>query len=224
MTPKTPMTVGYERDQPQPRARRVNPMRYPVNIAIGDTNSNPTGMGLLSLLAEDFRTHGRDLLSPGFWTLSVHRFGNWRMSIKDKLLRAPITAVYRTAYQSVVALWGIDLPYNVKVGRRVRLGHHGCMVLGASEIGDDVIIQHSVTMGLSRRNDTELPKIGSRVEIGPGVCIAGGLRVGDGSYIGANTVVSRDVPANSVVLGIPMRFVNGADLADVTSGTGRAPK
>ena len=199
-------------------------MRYPVNVAIGDTNSNPTGVGLLSLLAEDFRTNGRDLLSPGFWTLSVHRFGNWRMSLKAKLLRAPMTAAYCIAYRSMVALWGIELPYNVKVGRRVRLGHHGCMVLGASEIGDDVVIQHSVTMGLSRRNATEVPTIGNRVEIGPGACIVGNIRVGDGSYIGANTVVSRDVPENSAVLGIPMRFVNAADLAGPTSSTGGAPK
>ena len=219
----TPM-VGSREGQVPPRAPRVNPVRSPVNIAIGDTNLNPTGIGLLSLLAEDFHTHGRTLLSPGFWTLSVHRFGNWRMSLETKLLRAPMTAAYRAAYRTAVALWGIDLPYNVKVGRRVRLGHHGCMVLGASEIGDDVIIQHAVTMGLSRRNDTELPKIGNRVEIGPGACIVGGIRVGDGSYIGANTVVSRDVPENSVVLGIPMRFVSGAELEAAAPAPGGSQK
>ncbi len=219
----TSMTDSHERGQP-PRVPRVNPVRCPVNIAVGDTNSNPAGMSLLSLLAEDFRTHGGSLLSPGFWTLSVHRFGNWRMSFKSKLLRAPMSAAYRTAYRATVALWGIDLPYNVKVGRRVRLGHHGCMVLGASEIGDDVIMQHSVTMGLSRRNDTEIPKIGNRVEIGPGACIVGGIRVGDGSYIAANTVVARDIPENSVVLGIPMRFVSAAELAGAALGTGGAPK
>jgi serine O-acetyltransferase len=215
------MSGTRETHQSPQRPTGLKHGRPQVNVAIGDTNLNPTGMGLLSLFAEDFRTHGRSLLSPGFWTLSVHRFGNWRMSLDAKLLRAPMTAVYFAAYQTVVALWGIELSYTVKVGRRVRLGHHGCMILGASEIGDDVIIQQSVTMGLSRRNDTEIPKIGDRVEIGPGACIVGGIRVGDGSYIGANTVVSRDLPKNSVVLGIPMRFASAAEqAATVTSSAG----
>jgi serine O-acetyltransferase len=179
-----------------------------VEASVGDRNANPPDIGFLSLLAEDFRTHGKSLLSPGFWTVAVHRFGNWRMSINPKLLRTPMTALYRTAYRSVVALWGIDLPYNVKVGRRFRLGHHGCMVLGAGEFGDDVTISHSVTVGLTRRNETKVPKIGNRVELGPGVCIVGGIKIGDGCYVGANTVVSRDLPDNSAVLGIPMRFVN----------------
>ena len=51
----------------------------------------------------------------------------------------------------MIALWGIDLPYNVKIGRRFRFGHHGCLLLGAREFGDDVIIQHSVTIGLRQR-------------------------------------------------------------------------
>jgi serine O-acetyltransferase len=180
---------------------------------MGDCNANPTGIGFLPLLAEDFRTHGKDLLSPGFWTVAVHRFGNWRMSIKAKSVRAPMTALYRIAYRSVVALWGIDLPYNVKVGRRFRLGHHGCMILGAGEFGDDVTIAHSITVGLTRRNETKVPKIGNRVELGPGVCIVGGIKIGDDSYVGANTVVSRDLPPNSTVLGIPMRAIELDKLA-----------
>jgi len=207
-----PATRIREAKKSPVRDPRVNHGRPQVETAIGDTNMNPEGIGLLALLAEDFRTHGGTVLSPGFWTLAAHRFGNWRMSLKAKVLRAPMTAVYRTAYRGAVALWGIDLPYNVKVGRRLHLGHHGCMVLGAGEIGDDVVIQHSVTFGLPRRNETKVPRIGNHVEIGPGACIVGGIRVGDGSYIGPNTVVNRDLPENSTVLGIPMRFVSAAEL------------
>ena len=185
--------------------------RPPVDAPLGDRNANPAGLGLLSLLAEDFRTHGRDPLSPGFWAVAVHRFGNWRMSVKPKPLRAPLTLAYRTAYYGVIALWGIDLPYNVKIGRRMRLGHHGCMVLGAGEFGDDVTIQHTVTIGLLRRNETKVPKVGNRVEIGPGACIVGGVQIGDGCFVGANTVVNRDLPPKSRVLGIPLHFVSQAE-------------
>ncbi len=184
----------------------------PVEVSAGDCNANPPGIGFLALLREDLRTHGDSLLSPGFWTVAVHRFGNWRMSIQPKPLRAPLTALYRAAYRGVLAMWGIDLPYNVKVGRRLRLGHHGCMVLGAGEFGDDVTISHSITVGLSRRHETKVPKIGNRVELGPGVCIVGGVKIGDDCYVGANTVVSRDLPAKSTVLGIPMRVVDLGEL------------
>lgn len=187
--------------------------RPAVEASVGDCNANPPDIDFFSLVKEDFRTHGSDLLSPGFWSVAVHRFGNWRMSIKSRPLRAPMTALYRAAYRSVVAMWGIDLPYNVKVGRRFRLGHHGCMVLGAGEFGDDVSISHSITVGLSRRNETKVPKIGNRVELGPGVCIVGGIKIGDDCYVGANTVVSRSLPSGSAVLGIPMRPVKLDELS-----------
>jgi serine O-acetyltransferase len=174
-----------------------------ASLARGDTNANPPGLGLLALIAEDFATHERDLASAGFWALAVHRFGNWRMGLRSKALRAPMTLLYRSAFHGVVTLWGIDLPYNVKVGRRMRLGHHGCMILGAREFGDDVVIQHSVTIGLRQRNATAFPRIGSRVEIGAGACIAGDVSVGDDSYIGPNTVIMRNVRPGSALLGIP---------------------
>lgn len=179
--------------------------RPPLDVASGDRNANPPGLGLLQLLAEDYRTHGRDPLSPGFWAVAVHRFGNWRMSVKPKLLRAPLTIAYLTAYRGVIALWGIDLPYIVKVGRRLRLGHHGCMVLGAREFGDDVTIQHTATIGLSRRNESKVPRIGNRVEIGPRACIVGDVQIGDDCFVGAGTVVNRDLPPGSTATGIPLR-------------------
>lgn len=175
-------------------------------LPTGAVNANPEGIGLFALLAEDFETYDRDPLAAGFWAVAVHRMGNWRMSIKSKWLRAPVTVAYRTAYRGVIALWGIDLPYNMKIGRRFRLGHHGCVHIGAREIGDDVTIQHSVTIGLIRHKTVRFPSIGNRVEIGPGAAIVGSIHVGDDSFVGANTVVGRDLLPNSKVMGIPMRF------------------
>ena len=82
-------------------------------LPVGNVNANPAGMSLPTLLAEDFRTHGGSLLSPGFWALAIHRIGNWRMDLRAKAVRVPVTAFYRGAYRGVIALWGIDLPYNV---------------------------------------------------------------------------------------------------------------
>jgi serine O-acetyltransferase len=177
----------------------------------GDRDSNPPGIGLLSLLAEDFRTHDRDPTAAGFWVLALHRLGNRRMRVRSKALRAPLTLLYQAAYRGTIALWGVDLPYNVKVGRRLRLGHHGCMHVGAREIGDDVVIRHSVTIGLIRAGAASFPVIGNRVDIGPGACIVGAVNVGDDSIIGPNTVVTESLPAGSDVLGVPAsRFAAAA--------------
>ena len=178
-----------------------------ADLPVGQENSNPPGMSLLALLAEDFQTYERDPLSAGFWALAVHRLGNWRMSIRPKLLRAPVTVAYRGVYRGVIALWGIDLPYNMKIGRRFRLGHHGCVHIGARAIGDDVTIQHSVTIGLIRHGTLRFPTIGSRVEVGAGAAIVGSVHIGDDCFVGANTVVGRDLPPGSSVMGIPLRFV-----------------
>lgn len=179
-----------------------------TSLPTGDRDENPEGIALSALLAEDFATYGRDPLAPGFWAVAVHRLGNARMRVRSKLLRAPLTAAYRAAFHGVIALWGIDLPYNVKLGRRVHIQHHGCLMLGARQIGDDVVIRHSVTMGLRQRGAQAFPTIGNGVEIGPGACIVGGVKVGDGSYIGANSVICHNVRPGSTVMGIPPLPVN----------------
>jgi serine O-acetyltransferase len=174
-----------------------------TTLPTGDRNQNPVDLGLWALLQEDFETYRRDPLSPGFWAVAVHRLGNWRMDVKSKLARAPLTAAYRVAFHAVVAAWGIDLPYNVKLGRRVRIEHHGCLMLGARQIGDDVVIRHSVTMGLRQRGAAAFPTIGDRVEIGPGACIVGGVTIGHDAYIGANTVIAYNVRPGAALIGIP---------------------
>ena len=173
----------------------------------GDHDHNPRDISLLALIREDLRTHDDNLLAPGFWAVCLHRLGNARMNVRVGALRAPLSAAYQAAFHGVIALWGIDLPYNVQVGRRLRIEHHGCLMIGARSIGDDVTIRHSVTIGLQQRGGSAFPVIGNRVEIGPGACIVGGIRVGDDAYIGPNTVVARHVPAGTALIGIPPRKV-----------------
>jgi serine O-acetyltransferase len=188
-------------------------------LAMGMRNENPPAIGFWQLLREDFRTHGHSLRAGGFWALAVHRFGNLRMGIRSRPLRAPATALYRTAHHAVIALFGIDLPYNAKLGRRLRIDHHGCVMLGARMVGDDVWIRHSVTIGLSRRTERNAaPTIGHRVEIGPGACIVGAIHVGDDSYVGANSVLADSVPAGSTALGVPARTVKLEQVVERAEG------
>lgn len=178
----------------------------------GRSNGNPPGIGFGVLVAEDFRTHGRDWFSQGFWALFWHRFGNWRMGIGPKPLRAPLSLLYRIMAKQCEWFCGIMLPYTVRVGRRVRLDHFGGMILVAQAIGDDVIIRQNTTFGIATLDAlTARPVIGNGVEIGAGAVIVGGIHIGDGAIIGANAVVTRSVPARAVMGGVPARLLRMRD-------------
>ena len=151
-------------------------------LSRGDCNLNPPGIGFLELLLEDLRNHGGTVFEQGFWAVAVHRFGNWRMGFRWKVIRAPLTLMYRLMFLFVECAAGISLPYTIRLGRRVRIWHHSGIILHARSIGD-------------------------RVDIGCGACILGAVTVGDDCKIGANSVVLDDIPAGSTAVGMPARVV-----------------
>lgn len=164
-------------------------------------------MNLWQQVREDWRAHEKDWTKPGFRAVAVQRFGVWRMTVRSKLLRAPLSVLYRTLFRRVRNVYGIELPYTVKLGRRVIIEHQGGIVIhGYSEIGDDCIIRQGVTLG-NRHLDQpfDAPLLGQRVNVGAGAVIVGKVRLGDDSAVGANAVVVRDVPAATTVVGIPAR-------------------
>lgn len=180
----------------------------------GSRNINPPGIGLLALLREDLRTHGGDWLEQGFWAVAVHRFGNWRMDLRPKLVRAPFSLLYKWLFKWVQWTCGITLPYTVRLGRRVRIWHHGGMVLNAEAIGDDVHIRQNTTFGVARRDLLyHLPTIEDRVDIGCGAVLLGRITVGHDSIVGANSVVLTDIPACSVAVGAPAKVVKTIEVA-----------
>ena len=165
-------------------------------------------MGLWALLREDRLTHDGRWLEQGYWAVAVNRFGNWRMCVRPRVLRLPFSLLYKFLEKWVQWTCGITLPYTVKLGRRVRIWHHGGMVLHARSIGDDVHIRQNTTFGIARRDRLhELPTIEDRVDIGCGAVILGDITVGHDSVIGANAVVLKDVPPHSVATGVPARVV-----------------
>jgi serine O-acetyltransferase len=174
----------------------------------GDRNLNPPGIGLFALLREDLRTHDGNCFEQGFWAVAARRFGNWRMGFRWKIVRAPLTLMYRFLFKWVEWTCGITLPQITRVGRRVRIWHHSAMILHARSIGDDVHLRHCTTFGVVRRDQNkEVPTIEECVDIGCGVCILGDVRVGHHGVIGANSVVLHDMPPYSVIAGAPARAV-----------------
>ncbi len=182
----------------------------PVAIA-APTPAPPLGLG--AQLKEDWIAHGRDWSLPGFRAVAVQRFGVWRMSIQPKLLRAPLSVLYRMLYRKVRNGYGIELPYTVNLGRRVVIEHQGAIVIhGYCTIGDDCILRQGVTLGnryLERPLDA--PVLGDRVNVGAGAKIFGAITLGNNVQVGANAVVLQDVPAGATVVGIPAKIIQLRD-------------
>ena len=172
-------------------------------------NNDNNSLGLFAQIKEDWIAHGQDWTKPGFRAVAVHRFGVWRMSIEPKILRAPLSILYRMLFRKVRNTYGIELPYSTKLGRRVIIEHQSCIVIhGDAVIGDDCIIRQGVTIG-NRYLDRplEAPKLGNKVNIGAGAKLFGKIEIGDGVNVGANAVVLKDVPANKTVVGIPAKII-----------------
>lgn len=177
----------------------------------GRENLNPEGLSLFELLVEDFQTHDRLPLEQGFWAVAVHRIGNWRNGL-PRPLRAPLKPVIRGLERGVEWTCGITLPVTTRVGRRVRLWHHGSMILNASEIGDDVHIRHNTTFGVPRTHDDGyIPVIEDGADLGVGVTVLGAIRVGKNTRVGAHAVVLESVPDGATAVGIPARVVAMAE-------------
>jgi serine O-acetyltransferase len=99
-----------------------------------------------------------------------------------------------------------DIDPRARLGQRLMLPHpNGVIVHDEAIIGDDCMIMQQVTVGMI--GGGEVPEIGNRVYIGAGAKIIGKVRVGDGARIGANAVVTQDVPANCTAVGIPARII-----------------
>ena len=166
-------------------------------------------MNLWGQIAEDYRAHGRDWTKPGFRALAVHRFGVWRMTVRPKLLRAPLSIMYRIAFRRCRNVYGIELPYSATVGRNVVIEHQGGIVVhGCTVIGDGCTIRQNCTFGIRDARDLDAaPVLGTDVDVGAGAVILGRVHIGDGSVIGANAVVITDVPAGALAVGVPARIV-----------------
>lgn len=167
-------------------------------------------MGVLRTVREDLQAaRGQDpaarsnaenaLVYSGLHAIWSHRVAHRMWAVPE--LRGPA----RVLAQVTRFLTGIEIHPGATIGRRFFIDHGMGVVIGeTTEIGDDVMLYHGVTLGgRSLAKTKRHPTIGSRVTIGAGAKVLGPVVVGDDSAIGANAVVTRDVPADSIATGIP---------------------
>jgi serine O-acetyltransferase len=170
---------------------------------------NPEGVAFLTLVREDYEANGRDWTAPGFRALLVHRFGNWRMGVRTKVLRAPLSLLYRSLYRHVRNHYGIELQFSTRIGRRVAIDHQsGIVIHGNCVIGDGCRIRQNTTIGVRTLDDLEAaPILGRDVDVGAGAVIVGRVTIGEGAAVGANAVVLQDVPPGALAVGVPARII-----------------
>ena len=114
-------------------------------------------------------------------------------------------------FVSQFAKWitGVEIHPAATIGRRLVIDHGTGIVIGATtEIGDDCLIYQGVTLGgTGVMQGKRHPTLGNNVMIGSGAKVLGPIKIGDNARVAANSVVLREVPENSTVVGIPGRIV-----------------
>nr|WP_067350902.1 serine O-acetyltransferase EpsC [Microbacterium hydrocarbonoxydans] len=140
------------------------------------------------------------LLYPGLHAIWVHR-------ISHALWQRRLRLVARATSQIARWLTGIEIHPGATIGRRFFIDHGMGVVIGeTAEVGDDVMLYHGVTLGGRTRDAGKRhPTLGDGVAVGAGAKILGPITIGAGSVVGANAVVTRDAPADSVLIGIPAK-------------------
>jgi len=154
------------------------------------------------------------LCYPGVHALAFHRLahGLWRRGWTTPARFISHVARFAT---------GVEIHPAARLGRGLFIDHGMGVVIGeTAEVGEDVTLLQGVTLGgTSLLREKRHPTLGNSVVVGAGAAIIGALFIGDNSRIGAGSVVVRDVPPNSVVVGVPGRVtykdgqrVGGIDL------------
>ncbi|HEU4998485.1 MAG TPA: serine O-acetyltransferase EpsC [Lapillicoccus sp.] len=142
------------------------------------------------------------LTSPGLHAVWSHRLAH-------RLWERPAYRLPARVLSNVTrTLTGVEIHPGASIGRRFFIDHGMGVVLGETAIvGDDVMLYHDVTLGgRSLAKVKRHPTVGDRVTIGSGARVLGDVHVGDDSQIGANSVVTKDVPVGAVAVGIPAQI------------------
>ena len=150
------------------------------------------------------------LTYPGVKAIFLHRIANFFCTAKFDLIARVISQFSRF-------LTGIEIHPKAKIGKNLFIDHGMGVVIGeTSEIKDNVTIYHMVTLGgispsinsNEQRDIKRHPTLEDNVVVGSGAQVLGPVVVGKNAKIGANAVITKDVPANAVMIGIPAKNIN----------------
>lgn len=143
----------------------------------------------------------------GKLVFKIYKYGN-RTIEKKGFIRDIKYFIYKILDVIILEFFLNDeIPASTKIGDQLILYHpYGIIINKNSSIGDNVQIRHQVTIGNNGKDD-RCPIIGDDVNIGAGAKIIGGIKIGNGCVIGANAVVTKSFPENSVLVGCPAKNI-----------------
>ena len=137
------------------------------------------------------------------------RLGTYFMCKQSKLYK-PLYYFTKIYYKHIQHVTGIQVPIGTRIGEGVRFFHHDCIIIAqTAKIGKNASIHQGVTIGRVFNDPyAGVPIIGNNVVIFAGAKVLGNIHIGDGVVIGANAVVTKNVPANCVVAGVPAKIIS----------------
>jgi serine O-acetyltransferase len=129
---------------------------------------------------------------------------------KKSALWRPLYYPARIILQHYMFKFGLQVSFYADIGPGLLMGHFGGIVVsGDGKIGKNCNLSHGVTIGVATRGGTRgVPVIGDNVYLGPNAVVSGPISVGSNAAVGANCVVTKDVPDNAVVAGVPGRIIS----------------
>ncbi|WP_269438251.1 serine O-acetyltransferase [Phosphitispora fastidiosa] len=152
------------------------------------------------------------LAYPGLHALLFHRVSHYLYNRGMILLPRLISQFSRF-------ITGIEIHPGARIGEGLFIDHGTGVVIGeTAEVGNNVTIYQGVTLGgTGKEKGKRHPTVGNNVVISTGAKVLGNIKVGDNTRIGAGSVVLKDVPANTTVVGIPGKVVirDGINIADM---------
>ena len=162
------------------------------------------------LLTHVLCSDGGERFSDGVKYMFYFRLCRYLKTQRPRLLFWPLYRVAMRVFTKYKYKFGCSIPHSTSIGRGFYIGHIRDIVINErAVIGENCNISQGVTIGQANRGRRKgTPVIGRNVYIGPGAKIVGAVHVGDHVAIGANCVVTDDVPDHAVVVGVPGRVIS----------------
>ncbi len=168
-------------------------------------------IGTLARLREDISSAKlRDPAARSGWEIAVLYSGLhaiWSYRLAHALWTRRFRFAARALSQLTRWVTGVEIHPGAVIGRRFFIDHGMGVVIGeTAEVGDDVMLYHGVTLGgQTHHGGKRHPTLGNGVAVGAGAKILGPIIIGAGSVVGANAVVTRDAPEDSILVGVPAK-------------------
>ena len=177
----------------------------------------------LRLIGDDYRLHGCSLRQRSLWALTWYRLGRWTLGLKRGPTRLVCDAIYKVGSGVVPFVCGVSLERTTRVGKHLHIIHSGLVCIHPrAVIGDRVGVMHGVTLGTSPSNPG-YPTLGNDVFVGCHATILGGVTIGEGSHVAANSLVITDVPPHSQAIGVPAKVYPLKRDQPMPAATAKAP-